>query len=647
LHQPPPDGETQIASRQDARLTQLKPDFSIEEIPKRFGERTGVRFRIRVRPLLELVQVTRTRPPARHDFRLAAVGARHAANKHAGRGALHALTSPTVDSTDAGGNRHEAPVAHAGSLEGEPAGIDDQALVGRASSLMPLPPPQPVHARQPTWRVHLAGVRGDVPGLASAVLLDAGRRQGYHVRCQLEPAGIGPRQFAAAQILFTAGYRLSALGLQPKANSGQPTLLMPAEITAAIPFGEADLLVGLDAAELMRSVDPGDRLRVASATRTYLVADTGECLASRGGASSLPINGPKLAALAAVTLDHPRFLFDVAGACRTSFGTDRVCDMALLGAAFQLGLIPLTSQAIEAALIAAQSRGYGRCKDAFDFGRRLTQPLSALGSGMTAISRQPTADSQRPKIGVDRLIRRLALTFRRGNGPCGGLLRIGARRSQQFATLARQSLAAMPGLAESDAGRQARRDFVLACHACVIWGGLEYAHRYAELIRRLYESDRADTARALTRHAVLPLAEAMLIRDPLYVAGVAMSPEQRRSLRRALNVKRARGDQIQRRYLTRVEVIAMHRRIRIDLRTSDWPTRVGAVVAPLIPKQWRGTRRERQLRDYVIECVKRAAAGAPSKYEHWNEVLLRLHNQALEHRLRGMAMAEVRMLAGM
>ena len=43
----------------------------------------------------------------------------------------------------------------------------------------------------------------------------------------------------------------------------------------------------------------------------------------------------------------------------------------------------------------------------------------------------------------------------------------------------------MPGLTETDAGRHARRDIILAAYRCLQWGGIEYAERYAGLVTDL------------------------------------------------------------------------------------------------------------------------------------------------------------------
>jgi hypothetical protein len=221
----------------------------------------------------------------------------------------------------------------------------------------------------------------------------------------------------------------------------------------------------------------------------------------------------------------------------------------------------------------------------------------------------------------------------------------GALRAERFDALLRGALESMPGLTETDPGRQARRDLVIAACRCQAWGGFEYARRFIQIITDLYHADRGDAGRALTRNAVLPLASVMLIRDPIFIATMATSPEQRRRTRRALNVKRARADELRRRYLTRIELVAFRHRIRVDLRTSDWPARLVAMLRHAWPIRYRGARRQRRLRDYIIDFMERAAREAPTDYDRYQSALAHLHQQTMDNRLRHMALAEARMLA--
>lgn len=522
----------------------LQTEFSIDPISKH----VGARIHLRIRPLLEEVEVIRTRPPSqawRRDI---------------------AARPPT---------------------------------------------PKPLHGRQPQWRAHLAGFRSDAPGVAGWVLCEAGRLMGYHVRSTHDPTPIGAGRRAWTQVLFT----------HPRANE------LPLPIIARIPYGEADLLLGLDAQEMLRAIGPDAGLRVAHAMRSYVVGNTGLFSEELDHQHNAPSAEKIHASLSAVTQPEPMLLDDFAAVCRTWFHTDRVTDMALLGASYQLGLIPVSPEAIEGAISRIESRGFGRCREAFDFGRRL-----AIDARLFHRPRETFDDD------VSRPARRMALSLSRRTWG-------GGSAAKRFASLVQQSLDSMPGLAETDPGRQARRDFVIACHRCQIWGGYEYAQSYADLITRMYHADRGETGRALTRNAVLPLADAMLIHDPIYIACMASSPEQRRHLRNRLNVKQARGDRIERRYLTRMELVAFNRRIRADVRTSDWPARAVAMMKRFMPNRWRGTRREREVRQYILDFMNRAVAAASTpSYPRWVEAMRRLHLQAADDRLRGMALAELHML---
>jgi len=529
----------------DPDPTPLRTQLSVGRLPK--ARRAGPPLRLRIRPLVEAVEVVRDRPPA-----------------SAWRNAMTAK----------------------------------------------LPLPKAIHGQRSQWRAHLAGFRGRAPGVAARALCDAGRSMGYQVRCIHDPAPIGPGRRAWAEILYT----------QPRRDQ------TPLPITVRIPYGEADLLLGLDDQEALRAIDPQGALRVANLDRTCAVVNLGRF----GDDVQVTEPAPAAHALRGVTRDGSRLLEDFAGAVRAAFHTDRVTDLVVMGAAFQLGMIPVSLEAIETALQRVETRGFGRSMEAFRFGRHLAVDRRMLARPKEAPV-APGVDD------VDRLVRQTLLLLR--CGWWGGRLDVG-----QFAALVRRTLAAMPGLSETDPGRQARRDLVVALHRCLCWGGFEYARRYADLVTALYRADRGDKGRAITRNAILPLAEAMLIRDPIYEATLVVDPQQNRKIRHRLNVKLARGDRLERRFLTRIEVVAFQRRFRWDIRFSDWAPWIAAMARHRIPQRWRGTAVERQIRDLVIDVVERAARGGAGDYARWSETMQRLHDQVLEDRLRGMALSELGML---
>ena len=426
--------------------------------------------------------------------------------------------------------------------------------------------PRPRHAAAARWRAHLAGVRGEPPGVAAQVLCEAGEAMGYRVQATWEPTPIGRGWRAWAQIHFTRA------GVDPTGGR-----------TSSIPYGEADLLLGVDPVETIRALGPDPALRVASRGRTTAVVNAAplEEEASAPGVADLAETIRAACGEDSVTEDLLR-------ACRHAFLTERVLDLVLLGMAFERGLVPLSPEALRHGIRRVEERGYGRCADAVAFGRRLAGRRGAIWPTESA--------GQVDEESLARLVRRATHgAFGRGRAAWDRL-----RRQVE------SSLEAMPGLLESEGGRRAAAEFADAMGRAAIWGGHAHAQRLADRIRRLYAVDRGESGRRLTAMAIRPVSEAMLPRDLFHVAASTLAPRHLASLRSRLRIRAARGDRLERRFLFRIDGIAFGRRFRLDLRTSDWLPIVVARLGRLVPWRWRGTPQERRLRDAVLAAVEEA-----------------------------------------
>ena len=463
-------------------------------------------------------------------------------------------------------------------------------------------PPTPIHADAASWSVHIAGLRGKSPGLAARVLLMAGTRMGYHVQARMLPAPTGAGRRAWAQVSFC----------RPRTDEEA------AAIGATIPWGEADLLLSLDRAQGLLSVSPDGSLRVAAAGRTRGVINIGlfedqmdKELASQSTA--------EIAAYFRELL-HPegQVIEDYTDLCRWRFHNERLADLAQLGTAFQMGAVPLSGDSIEGAIQELEASGYARSMEAFTLGRYFAEH----SKGLRRPGEDPNAET------AERFIRRQRT-------PSLGKHRMGTRgRSERFARLTQRVYYDIPDLDSTEEGREAYCDLAVALRRCVTWGGFDYAERFADAIVSLYNADRSDRGRALTRKAILPLAEAYLARDSIYLASMAVSSEHRRHTRQRLNVHLARGDVVEVRYLTRLELTLARWRFRVDLRTSDWLARILAAARHVLPTSWRATRRDRLVRRLVQEILLRAATGAQDDYERWLKAMQELHDMALDGRLR-------------
>ena len=121
-------------------------------------------------------------------------------------------------------------------------------------------------------------------------------------------------------------------------------------------------------------------------------------------------------------------------------------------------------------------------------------------------------------------------------------------------------------------------------------------------------------------------------------------PACRLRIRERLAVRHARGDRIERRYLTRLELIFARRRFRLDFRTSNWAAWAIRALGTVVPHGWRGNAQERGLSREVVALVEEATRQASVDPERWEAVMLKLNMQAEMGRLRSMRPADLRKL---
>ena len=226
-----------------------------------------------------------------------------------------------------------------------------------------------------------------------------------------------------------------------------------------------------------------------------------------------------------------------ASLARYRFHNERLGDLIQLGMAFQLGFIPVTVDAINVAVALVEKDGFARSVESFNFGRQVAlDPENAW---------QPVKEEF--QVDLNRLIKRSVRDYYK-------LGKRGVAKAETVERLIHQAKQSLPGLIESAEGRQVMVDLVNGIRRCVLWGGEETANIFMNSLQKLYSVDRVETGRLLTRKAVLPIAETILIRDPIYLAQLARSPEILRRIRGRLNVRLSRGDTLKRRFLSRLRI---------------------------------------------------------------------------------------------
>ena len=326
--------------------------------------------------------------------------------------------------------------------------------------------------------------------------------------------------------------------------------------TAEIPEGAADLILGLEPLEAARA------LRLASPDRTAAAVDTHRRPTTTvlTGAAGYPDDLVERAN--AETRPGGLVATDFTAAARGALGDARCANVAVLGAAWQRGWIPVGRESMEAAIRRVAARRADDNLRAFLLGRVL-----AAGGGV----RDEADDAE-------------ALIARELGWMRGRARRVAAR--------------AFAAAREAGLGERAMRMLAPRLPEIVAWGGPGYAERYLAQIDRVREA-----APALIPAAIHNLHRTMAIKDEVFVAHQLTSAKKYARDRERFGVDRARGDRIAYVHLNRPAFDVLGRHLEWDMETRDWQLRLvrrARFLRRLLPS-WH--RRERAFRDWYEDEV--------------------------------------------
>jgi len=465
-------------------------------------------------------------------------------------------------------------------------------------------PPRPVHADQETWRCYLAGVGGMGIGLCTAIMCTAGHEMGYHVQF-LDKKGLAIRNGGVfSQLVFTrrdSGEDMADPVLRPRHGPGaqprNPDRNPPT--TPLIPYGKADLLLGVDMLEATRALDPKRQYRVASPEHTAAVVNTAKTptVLTLMGEHDFQVSDLEDTLKRYTNADH-YFGFNVGDLCERVLDTKLYANIMMLGMAFQKGYLPLTREAIEAAIGKVTRGQKDRNLRAFNIGRKI-----AVKPELFVVEYQKDVETAR------KCLRRKLNTIRAWYGG-----KKGQRLSRQFRVLMKQTFRATRGMRVDD---ELMRDVIIRAYDCLIWGGINYARRYCFRLVDVFHKDDANHDYAITRQVVWRLAQCMLIKDEVYVAAMLTSPEKYKRDRRRFNVNSANGDRIKYKHHNRPEFEIFGRKIQFEWKSRDWQLRIMArcrFLRRLMPS-WH--QRERAFRDWFEQIVDRIDVKGPRDYQRW------------------------------
>lgn len=452
-------------------------------------------------------------------------------------------------------------------------------------------PPDPIHAKENTWRCYLAGVGGMGIGLATAILTTAGHLMGYQVQF-LDKKGLAIRNGGVfSQLVYTR--------VEPGAKAPAPVQVT----TPIIPYGKADLIIGVDLVEACRGVDPKHPYRVGTPGRTAAVVNTSKTPTIK---ELMGIDGFEQRELEeqfkkAVNSEH-YFGFAVGDLCERVLDSKLYVNIMMIGIAFQRGLVPLTLEALEKAIRTVVSRDTERNIRAFNIGRKI-----AVRPDLFIV--EPTHEIESSR----KAFRRKANTLRAWYGG-----RRGEGIARQYKLLMKQTFRATRGLHVDDS---LLRDVIIRAYDCLIWGGIDYARLYCKRLVEVFRKDDPAYGYQLTRAVVWNLAKVMLIKDEVYVSALLTNPEKYKRDRRRFNVNPANGDRIIYKHHNRPEFEFMGMKLRFEFKARDWQLRMVSSMGFLRKLMPSWHRREREFRDWYYTLVDSLEYKGVRDYQRWIAIL--------------------------
>jgi indolepyruvate ferredoxin oxidoreductase len=438
------------------------------------------------------------------------------------------------------------------------------------------------------WNVYLAGVGGMGIGVSAATLVRAGHREGYDVIFS-DKNGLAIRNGGVySHITF----------LKPGCNHRSPI----------IPYGKADLMLGIDILEAARGLDPKGNLRVGGRrTRAIVNRQKTPTINTLLGTDDFCVETLE-ASLRKYTDPAAYFSADVSELSERMFGTKLYANVIMLGIAFQRGELPLSLESLEYGIQETMGSGATENWLAFKLGRKIAHDAASTPVALKS------AESSYHDIVAEKS-ERLKRSGRQGENL--------ARKYWQLVTGALEKLTL-----------DARHESLLAqrIYDLIRYENLAYAEDYVARLLRVHARDSAAFGFAATEAALWNLHRVMAIKDEVYVAWLLSSDEKYEADRDRYNVHPELGDRMIHRHLNRPEFTLGGRTIRFKLRTQPWMLKLmrrAKFLRRMLPA-WHA--KERAFRQWYFEIADQFVAPADSAaYAVWLQIL-RLPEEATGYR---------------
>ena len=410
-----------------------------------------------------------------------------------------------------------------------------------------------------TYYMSTFAVGGMGAGVVSAILVRAGLKAGYQVSF-LDKKGLAIRNGGVyGHVIYSRN---------------------PSQVLAPmVPYGKADLILGLDILETARGLDPKVNMRSASSVRTRAIVNTHKTptvnsligrkisVRHRWKNYSKSVRRNEYAGL------------DFSEISQKYFGTRLYANLVLLGAAFQKGLLPVTLAQLEESVRETVSK------------QDLEENLRALSLGR-AVALQPekySAEIRRRTLSYTELLREKSdlLEQRRFKGK---------ELAAQYRKMVEEAIRWMH-LDEPFNKKLAARVYEL-----IQYENTDYAALISQ-VWEVYRKDRPEQNHQATRAVAENLFKVMAIKDEVYVAHLLTSEEKFRRDRERYRIDPSNGDRTVYVHLNRPQFAIWGFQFEWDMPTRNWMLNIMKqckFLRKLLPL-WH--EKEKEYRDWYVEQV--------------------------------------------
>jgi len=411
--------------------------------------------------------------------------------------------------------------------------------------------------------------------VSTAALVRAGHKEGYTIQF-CEKNGLAIRN---------GGIYSQVTYLKPGKNHSSPI----------IPYGKADLILGVDILEAVRGVDQRTNIRVGSPDYSSVVVNTEKT------PTILTLLGKEdfdVKALEEKLIQYSKpanyFGVNVSALSEKYFGTKLYANILMLGVAYQNGVLPLSYSSLEWAIKETMGPAAADNVRAFNLGRKVVVDSSITGFHPVAKTYQ------------DVVAEKSEILIKEGN----------KGRAAAYRKLVLQAVERL----QVDGDGQ--RELAVRLYDLIQFQGAEYAQKYLDILSDLHVKDRAEFGFAATKAAIWNLHKVMCMKDEFYVAHLLTSEEKFKRDRLRYNVDEKRGDKLVYTHLNKPHYEFFGFEIEFNLKTKNWMLNILKnlkFVRPYLGYWHFGP--EKAFRDWYIDITKAFSYNSAEAYRLYVEAL--------------------------